>query len=90
MLDRKVLDEHLSRLAWESAREDFAYGIGFQIRRGGGLVTFGHDGIVPGYMANVRFDRASKTGVIVLRNVNGGRFNLRGLTYAALSEVAKH
>ena len=61
-----------------------------QIRRIGNLVVFGHDGNVPGYVANARFDRASKTGVIVLRNVNGDRFDLRALTYRTLSEVAKH
>jgi CubicO group peptidase (beta-lactamase class C family) len=89
VLDPQVLRQTFERLSWNSAREESGYGIGMQIRRSGNLVAFGHDGIVPGYVANVRFDCASKTGVIVLRNVHGGRFELRGLTYAALAEIAK-
>lgn len=88
VLNKKNLDDAFARLAWDSARVNFAYGIGVQIRRVGGLVAFGHDGEVPGYVANLRFDRTSKTGIIVLRNVNGGRFDTRGFTYAALAEVA--
>jgi hypothetical protein len=41
------------------------------------------------YVANVRFNRANKTGIIMLRNVNGGTFDLRGFTYPALTELSR-
>ena len=89
VLKKQVLEETFERLSWSSARKDSAYGIGMRIQRVGNLIAFGHGGDVPGYVANARFDRASKTGVIVLRSANGGRFDLRGLTYGALAELGK-
>jgi CubicO group peptidase (beta-lactamase class C family) len=56
-----------------TADNDFAggYGIGFTVLRKNNLVLFGHNGGVAGYGANAFFERASKTGVITLRNAVG-------------------
>ena len=89
VLRKEVLDETFAKLSWDTAHQGSGYGIGMQVRRTGHLVVFGHDGDVPGYVANVRFDRVSKTGVIVLRSANGGRFDRRELTYRTLEEIAR-
>ena len=81
--------EQLAKLSWDAAHQGSGYGIGMQVRRTDYLVVFGHDGDVPGYVANVRFDRASKTGVIMLRSADGGRFDRRELTCRALEEIAR-
>ncbi len=72
-----------------SARDHLTsgYGIGFGVSRFEDLVIYGHGGSVAGYRAAARFDRASKAGVIVLRNV-GGKFNVSDLARRALAEVA--
>jgi hypothetical protein len=51
-------------------------------------VTYGHGGSVAGYRAEALFHPPSKTGVIVLRNVGGGKFDISGLAQRALQEVA--
>jgi CubicO group peptidase (beta-lactamase class C family) len=66
-----------------------AYGIGFSELHLGTLIVDGHDGEVAGYTAAAFVDRASDTGVVVLRNVSGGPFNADRLALRALSCVAK-
>ena len=50
---------------------------------------YGHNGAVAGYTAVAFFERHSKTGVVVLRNVSGGKFNIDVLGEQILEEVAK-
>ncbi len=56
-----------------SATGDLAhgYGIGFEARRRGSLVAYGHGGAVVGYPAAAYFNRESGKGVIVLANASG-------------------
>lgn len=63
------------------------YGIGFMVNRRGELVIYGHGGGVAGYGASAQFDRASGTGVVVLRNV-GAAFSGLGLSAPSSSRVA--
>jgi hypothetical protein len=79
----------LDDLAWTNARKTYAYGIGVQFTKQGAITAFGHEGDVAGYRADVRFNRANKTGVIALRNVNGAAFALREFTHAALEELPR-
>ena len=51
------------------------YGVGFQVMRRGANTFYGHGGSVAGYRAQMLYHPASKTGVIVMRNVGGGSFN---------------
>src|SRR5262249_49457490 len=51
------------------------YGIGFEVLRLGDAVLYGHGGAVAGYQAAAYFQRSSRTGVIILRNVLGGEFD---------------
>ena len=88
VLPKAVLDAHQSRVQSASGRLDSGYGIGFQLSRRGEHVFLGHGGSVAGYTAQAWIHRPSKSGVIVLRNAAGGRFDLSGLTFRALTELA--
>lgn len=61
------------------------YGVGFQALRRGTLVALGHGGSTAGFRASALFDRASKTGVIVLRNSD---LAAAGLAVRALEKIA--
>ena len=54
---------------------DSGYGLGFQVQRRGDVVFLGHGGSTAGYHASVLFHRASRLGVIVLRNCGSCRFD---------------
>jgi Beta-lactamase len=88
VLPRAMLDEHQSRVYSATGRLDSGYGLGFQLTRRGDHVFLGHGGSVAGYNAQAWVHRPSKTGVIVLRNAGGGKFELSNLTFRALSELA--
>ena len=64
------------------------YGIGFQLTRRGEHVFLGHTGSVAGYTAQAYIHPPSKTGFIVLRNAAGGKFDMSGLTWSAMTELA--
>jgi CubicO group peptidase (beta-lactamase class C family) len=65
------------------------YGIGVGVARRGDFVFYGHNGSVVGYTAVAFFERHSKTGIVVLRNVSGGKFNIDVLGEQTLEEIAK-
>jgi CubicO group peptidase (beta-lactamase class C family) len=88
VLPRPVLADHHARAQSSNGRLDSGYGIGFQLARRGEHVFLGHGGSVAGYTAQAWIHRPSKTGVIVLRSAAGGRFDLSGLTFRALTELA--
>ena len=88
VLQKETLDENLNRVNSATGDLTSGYGIGFRVRREGELVIHGHGGSVAGYRAGAYFDRSTKLGVIVLRNV-GGRFNVSELAYRALAELAE-
>ena len=48
---------------------------------------FGHGGSVAGYRAGAYFDRKSGTGVVVLRNVTGGKLDVTELAMRILEIV---
>ena len=65
------------------------YGLGFQATRRGTSVAMGHGGSTAGFLTAALIDRASKTGIIVLRNVDGGqgRLNPSNVAIRALEVV---
>lgn len=65
------------------------YGIAFTASRRGDLVAIGHGGSTAGFLSAAVFDRATKTGVIVFRNVTGGRLNPTDVAVRALEKVAR-
>lgn len=88
VLKQKTWEDNLSRT--NSSSNDFSsgYGVGFMVTRRGEFVYYGHSGSVAGYNASAVFERRSRTGVIVLRNVGGGKFSVGGLAERILREVA--
>ena len=88
VLKKESVREQQSRAGSANGRLDSGYGIGFQLVRRGEHVFIGHSGSVAGYTAQAWIHAASKTGVIVLRNAAGGKFDLSGLTFRALTELA--
>lgn len=87
VLKRETVKDNLSRVSSASGDLTSGYGIGFQVQRRGTLVLFGHGGSVAGYRAQVLYEPATKTGVIVLRNAGGGTFNGAGLARSLLEAV---
>ena len=87
VLSKKALRENFSRVNSATGNLTSGYGIGFRLSRHGNLVVYGHGGGVSGYSASALFDRVSKTGIIVLRNV-GGKFRVSELATRALAKVA--
>jgi CubicO group peptidase (beta-lactamase class C family) len=87
VIKKETIEDNFSRVNSATGDLTSGYGIGFRVRREGDVIIYGHGGSVAGYRAGAYFDRASKTGVIVLRNV-GGRFPVSDVAYRALRELA--
>jgi CubicO group peptidase (beta-lactamase class C family) len=64
------------------------YGVGFMATRRGTLVVLGHGGSTAGYRAAANFHRRSKTGVIVLASVAGGKVNVNEVALRTLAKLA--
>jgi D-alanyl-D-alanine carboxypeptidase len=64
------------------------YGLGFMVSRYDNIVALGHGGSTAGYRASALFHRASKTGVIVLRNAEGGSFDAGPVASRILRQIA--
>ena len=88
VLKKASLEDNFKRVNSASGDLSSGYGVGFQVERHGNLIAYGHGGSVAGYLAGAFVDRASGVGVIVMRNVLGGPFNISGLAMRALETVA--
>jgi CubicO group peptidase (beta-lactamase class C family) len=88
VLKRSALAETQARVYSSGAQLAGGYGIGFQLTRRGEHVFLGHGGSVAGYIAAAWIHLPSKAGLIVLRNAGGGKFDLPGLTFRAMTELA--
>ena len=88
VLSRKTLTENLSRTNSSMLDLRAGYGIGFMVTRRKELVIYGHDCQVAGYSAAAQFDRASGAGVVVLRNISGGKFRVGVLADRILETLA--
>ena len=65
------------------------YGLGFQATRRGNLVFLGHGGSTAGFRASALFEPRSRTGVVVLRNAEGGSFDAGRVAQRILEQVAQ-
>ena len=70
VLKRATIEDAFARMP-----SGATYGIGFMVGRVNDVSYYGHGGSVAGYLAHMIYDRPSKTGAIVLRNVGGGPYN---------------
>jgi CubicO group peptidase (beta-lactamase class C family) len=64
------------------------YGLGFMVTRRGDLVALGHGGSTAGFRASALFHLRSHTGVVVLRNSEGGSFDAGPVALRILQQVA--
>jgi CubicO group peptidase (beta-lactamase class C family) len=76
VLSRATRADNLTRTNSSVLDLSTGYGIGFIVSRRNDLVIYGHAGDVAGYSAVAQFDRASRTGVIVLSNASGGQLRV--------------
>lgn len=73
VLPRAVLDDAFGGLVVTDAFLGSGYGLGFMALQRDGYPIVGHSGSVAGYRAAMYFDRNAQLGVVVLRNVVGGK-----------------
>jgi CubicO group peptidase (beta-lactamase class C family) len=88
ILKRETQADNYTRVLVAEAEMNFGYGVGFQVSRRGALAALGHGGTTSGFLSQALFDRGSKTGVIVLRNVTGGKLNPSRVAMRALEIVS--
>jgi CubicO group peptidase (beta-lactamase class C family) len=88
VLPRESLANNFRRVTVMNSDLKSGYGVGFMVLRQGDLVIRGHSGAVAGYQAEAHFENRSQLGIIILRNVSGGKFNVGRLALQALEQVA--
>ncbi len=88
VLKKATLEDNYSRVNSSDGALRSGYGIGFMLARSGDVVVYGHGGSVAGYNAAANFERTSRTGIIVLRNVGGGAVNVGQIAMRAIETLA--
>jgi CubicO group peptidase (beta-lactamase class C family) len=84
VLPHARLDSVFAGIVATSADMDVGYGLGFMSQRRGDFTWLGHSGGVPGYQALMYFDRDHQLGVVVFRNVTGGKVRTNRLAVDVL------
>lgn len=87
ILNKETQVSNYARVYSANGTLSSGYGLGFQASRRGDLVALGHGGSTAGFRASVLFHRESKTGVIVLRNAEGGTFDAGAVGLRVLERV---
>ena len=87
VLKKETLEDSFSALVGADSDLNYGDGIGFSALRlmSSHFVALGHLGTLHGYSAAVLFDRASRTGIIVLANVTDGKANYQELAQRELA-----
>jgi CubicO group peptidase (beta-lactamase class C family) len=88
VLARSVLDEAFGGIVASDGSLDGGYGLGFMAMRRGDYSFLGHNGSVAGYGAAMYYDRGMQLGVVLFRNVIGGKQNPNRLAVDILSSLA--
>jgi CubicO group peptidase (beta-lactamase class C family) len=89
VLDRTWLD--LAAHPQSGDRNDdlaYAYGLGFQLQRGGSGSLVGHTGSMPGFLAACLVDRRHRTGAVLLANATSG-LRPGGVAQALIEELER-
>ena len=84
---RSMLDEAFGGLVATNRILGTGYGLGFMAMTRGGSSYVGHGGSVAGYRAAMYFDRSRRLGVVVFRNVGGGKQDADRLAVDILSAL---
>ena len=88
VLARSILDDAFGGIVATDARLQNGYGLGFMAMRRGDYSFLGHGGSVAGYQAAMWYDRNYQLGVVVFRNVLGGKQSPNRLSVDILSLLA--
>lgn len=88
VLARPVLTDAFEGVVATDAVLETGYGLGFMAMRRGDYFFRGHGGSVAGYRAAMYYDRAYQLGVVVFRNVGGGKQDPNRLAVDVLSSLA--
>ena len=88
VLARSMLDEAFDGLVATDHFLETGYGLGFMAMSHEGYSYLGHSGSVAGYRAAMYYDRGMKLGVVVFRNVIGGKQDPDRLAVDILSLLA--
>jgi CubicO group peptidase (beta-lactamase class C family) len=81
------LDSAFGGLVASSSDLGSGYGLGFMAMRREGFTFTGHSGGVAGYLSWMYFSRPAQVGVVVFRNVTGGKANGNRLAVDILSRL---
>ena len=85
---RSTLDDAFGGFVATDRFLETGYGLGFMARSRDGYSYVGHNGSVTGYHAAMYYDRVRKLGVVVFRNVGGGKQDPDRLAVDILSGLA--
>jgi CubicO group peptidase (beta-lactamase class C family) len=88
VLARPILDDAFGGMVATDAFLQTGYGLGFMAMRRDDYSFVGHNGSVAGYQAAMYYDRSMQLGVVLFRNVVGGRQDPNRLAADILSLVA--
>lgn len=88
VVPRWILDDAFGGLVATDRFLATGYGLGFMAMSRDGYSYVGHGGSVAGYRAAMYYDRPRKLGVIVFRNVGGGKQDADGLAVNILSMLS--
>ena len=88
VIKKETVQENFSRRVLMNDSLSSGYGLGFEVFRRDNVLMFGHGGSVSGYQSGILFNRKMGMGIIVLRNVSGGAFNIGGFCMNIFSVLA--
>lgn len=88
VLPRAILDDAFGGIVTTDAFLQTGYGLGFMALPRDGYSFVGHNGSVAGYQAAMYFDRAMRIGVVLFRNVVGGKQDPNRLAIDILAMLA--
>jgi len=88
VLARPILADAFEGVVATDAFLETGYGLGFMAMRRDGYSFLGHSGSVAGYQAAMYYDRGMQLGVVLFRNVIGGKQNPDRLAVSILSLLA--
>jgi CubicO group peptidase (beta-lactamase class C family) len=83
------LDSSFGGIVASSSDLGSGYGLGFMAMRRQGFTFMGHNGGVAGYGASMYFSRPAEVGVVLFRNVTGGKVNADRLAVDILARLVE-
>jgi len=89
VLPAERLDSAFEGVVASSADLGLGYGLGFMAMRREAFTFTGHSGGVAGYAAFMYFSRPAQVGVVLFRNVTGGKVNGNRLAVDILSRLVE-